>query len=108
LDVPRTIPGLKFFQHPSVQKSLERILFLWAIRHPASGYVQGINDLATPFYLVFLSSLNGTPITAHDPALITTEQFSIVEADTFWCLGQLIDGIQVNPLTHLRSSMYII
>lgn len=26
-----------------------------AIRHPASGYVQGINDLVTPFIVVFLS-----------------------------------------------------
>ncbi|MCH88365.1 TBC1 domain family member 22B-like, partial [Trifolium medium] len=26
-----------------------------AIRHPASGYVQGINDLVTPFFVVFLS-----------------------------------------------------
>lgn len=33
----------------------ERILFTWAIRHPASGYVQGINDLVTPFFVVFLS-----------------------------------------------------
>lgn len=28
---------------------------MWAIRHPASGYVQGINDLVTPFFQVFLS-----------------------------------------------------
>lgn len=34
---------------------MERILFIWAIRHPASGYVQGMNDLVTPFMLVFLS-----------------------------------------------------
>lgn len=33
----------------------ERILFIWAIRHPASGYVQGINDLVTPFFVVFLT-----------------------------------------------------
>ena len=33
----------------------ERILYIWAIRHPASGYVQGINDLVTPFFVVFLS-----------------------------------------------------
>jgi hypothetical protein len=33
---------------------------VWAIRHPASGYVQGINDLATPFYQVFLSAYIGT------------------------------------------------
>ena len=29
-------------------------MYIWAIRHPASGYVQGINDLVTPFFLVFL------------------------------------------------------
>lgn len=37
-------------------QSLERILYVWALRHPASGYVQGINDLATPFFEVFLSA----------------------------------------------------
>lgn len=25
------------------------------MRHPASGYVQGINDIVTPFLVVFLS-----------------------------------------------------
>lgn len=35
---------------------MERILYIWAIRHPASGYVQGINDLVTPLYVVFLSA----------------------------------------------------
>ena len=34
---------------------MERVLFIWAIRHPASGYVQGMNDLVTPFLHVFLS-----------------------------------------------------
>lgn len=34
--------------------ALERILYIWSIRHPASGYVQGINDLVTPFMVVFL------------------------------------------------------
>ena len=41
-------------------QSLERVLYIWAIRHPASGYVQGINDLATPFFQVFLSAYIGT------------------------------------------------
>jgi Rab-GTPase-TBC domain len=40
-------------------QSLERILYVWAIRHPASGYVQGINDLVTPFFQVFLSAFIG-------------------------------------------------
>lgn len=37
----------------------ERILFIWAIRHPASGYVQGINDLVTPFFVVFVCEYIG-------------------------------------------------
>lgn len=38
----------------------ERILFIWAIRHPASGYVQGMNDLVIPFFVVFLCEHTGT------------------------------------------------
>lgn len=37
-----------------LMQGLERILYIWSIRHPASGYVQGINDLVTPFLTVFL------------------------------------------------------
>ena len=32
-----------------------RLLYVWHMRHPASGYVQGINDVVTPFIVVFLS-----------------------------------------------------
>ena len=55
MDCPRTVPDVTFFQKTGIQASLERILYKWAIRHPTSGYVQGINDLATPFLVVFLS-----------------------------------------------------
>ena len=48
-------PLIPIFQQTVVQELFERILFIWAIRHPASGYVQGINDLVTPFFVVFLS-----------------------------------------------------
>ena len=34
---------------------MTRILFTWAVRHPASGYVQGISDLCAPLLLVFIS-----------------------------------------------------
>ncbi|KAG9485439.1 hypothetical protein GDO78_008486 [Eleutherodactylus coqui] len=55
IDIPRTNPLIPLFQQPLVQEIFERILFIWAIRHPASGYVQGINDLVTPFFVVFLT-----------------------------------------------------
>jgi TBC1 domain family member 2 len=159
VDVPRTAPGVPFFQHPAVQKSLERILYIWGIRHPASGYVQGINDLVTPFLAVFVgenfsssSSFNGGggggsgnetgtgsigpppmedwPLTELDLALEPNHQGydaatgnmpgSIMdpspgkgdtgerlrrrwrrrildaEADCYWCLCSLLDGIQDN------------
>jgi len=31
-----------------------RVLFAWSMRHPASAYVQGINDLVAPILLTFL------------------------------------------------------
>ena len=46
IDIPRTHPGIEIFQKKQIQELLERLLFIWSIRHPASGYVQGINDLA--------------------------------------------------------------
>jgi hypothetical protein len=93
-------------------KSLERILYIWAIRHPASGYVQGINDLATPFFQVFLGAYIGMWIineaNAHrtdcdpesfDVVHLDADVLSAVEADSFWCLAKLLDGIQDNYIT---------
>lgn len=50
-------PQIALFQQKLVQEMFERILFIWSIRHPASGYVQGINDLVTPFFIVFLQEV---------------------------------------------------
>ncbi|GBN86495.1 TBC1 domain family member 22B, partial [Araneus ventricosus] len=54
IDVPRMSPLVPLFQQEIVQMAFERILYILAIRHPASGYVQGMNDLVTPFFVVFL------------------------------------------------------
>lgn len=56
IDVKRTNPTLKLYSYSATQVSLRKILYLWAVRHPASGYVQGINDLSTPFYQIFLNN----------------------------------------------------
>jgi len=102
-----------------VRQSLERILYVWAIRHPASGYVQGINDLVTPFYQVFLSAYIGvvhlSPVALcltyrdialtdcdpenFDPAALAPNVLNAVEADSFWCLSRLLDGIQDNYIS---------
>ncbi len=80
-----------------------RILFSWTMRHPASGYVQGINDLAAPLILVFLTEYLNHPnqdniyeISEKDLEEIEHETLIKVEADTFWCLSKLVDDIQDN------------
>jgi hypothetical protein len=55
VDVPRTAPEVGLFRNDRVRQCLSRLLYIWAMRHPASSYVQGINDLATPLISVFLS-----------------------------------------------------
>ncbi|ORX67379.1 RabGAP/TBC [Linderina pennispora] len=96
IDVPRTRPDSPVIQHVRVQRSLERALYCWAVRHPASGYVQGINDLLTPFYCVFLGEAEVDSVS--DQALAETE------ADAFWCLTRLLDGIQDN-YTHAQPGI---
>lgn len=100
IDIPRMSPLISLFQQSTVQLIFERILYIWAIRHPASGYVQGMNDLVTPFFLVFLqekvpSSLF-QDIENFDVASLPKEQRDVIEADTFWCLSKFLDGIQDN------------
>ncbi|XP_058780268.1 GTPase-activating protein GYP1-like [Vicia villosa] len=94
VDCPRTVPDVSFFQQPQVQKSLERILYAWAIRHPASGYVQGINDLVTPFFVVFLSEYLEGSIDTWTMSDLSSDKISNVEADCYWCLSKLLDGMQ--------------
>ena len=99
-DVTRTQPEVKIFSHAIIQTMMIRILFTWSMRHPASGYVQGINDLAAPLIVVFLTefveNLNETNIYEISDTQIeqmTEESISSAEADVFWCLSKLVDDI---------------
>ena len=98
IDVPRTNPHLELYSYEATQRSLERILYVWAVRHPASGYVQGINDLVTPFWQVFLATYitDSDVETGMDPGQLPKAVLDAVEADSFWCLTKLLDGIQDN------------
>ncbi|XP_071960830.1 TBC1 domain family member 22B-like isoform X2 [Antedon mediterranea] len=99
IDIPRTNPLIPLFQQELVQQIFERILYIWAIRHPASGYVQGINDLVTPFFVVFLSEYLGDNVKRvedYDVKQLNGDKLRVIEADTFWCMSKLLDGIQDN------------
>lgn len=98
VDIPRTAPDLPLFHSDEVRRSLERVLYIWAIRHPASGYVQGMNDLVTPFYAAFLADrVCAGDLQASneiDTSSIGAGLLDAVESDTYWCLTKLLDGIQ--------------
>ncbi|CCH61151.1 hypothetical protein TBLA_0E00900 [Henningerozyma blattae CBS 6284] len=101
IDIPRTNPHITLYQFKSVQKSLQRILYLWAIRHPASGYVQGINDIVTPFFQTFLTEYLSVSqiddVEKLDPeTYMTSDQINNLEADTFWCLTKVLEQITDN------------
>ncbi|XP_032445009.1 TBC1 domain family member 22A isoform X2 [Xiphophorus hellerii] len=95
IDIPRMNPENLVLQ-PKVTEIFERILFIWAIRHPASGYVQGINDLVTPFFVVFVFEYIEEEVENFDVSSLQEEALRNIEADSFWCMSKLLDGIQDN------------
>lgn len=95
IDIPRMNPESLVLQ-PKVTEIFERILFIWAIRHPASGYVQGINDLVTPFFVVFVFEYIEEEVENFDVSSLEEEALRNIEADSFWCMSKLLDGIQDN------------
>jgi hypothetical protein len=98
VDIPRTAPDLPLFHCEEVRRSMERILYIWSIRHPASGYVQGMNDLITPFYSCFLADrvcMGDLKATNEiDTGKLGLGLLEAIESDTYWCLTKLLDGIQ--------------
>ncbi len=93
VDLPRTCPHTPFFQQQRVQDAMERILYIWAIRHPASSYVQGMNDLLTPLYIISLYP-HFNDVLRCDVQQIDPKILMDVEADAYWCLTKILDGIQ--------------
>ncbi|KAH0790851.1 TBC domain containing protein [Histomonas meleagridis] len=96
-DLPRTHSPL--LRNQRVQLLFERVLFVWSVRHPASGYVQGMNDLLQPFFFAFLvphcpNKAVTEIITLNDLDFLSEEVLKEVEADCFWCFSKLLDGLQ--------------
>ena len=75
-------------------------MYVWHMRHPASGYVQGINDIVTPFVVVFLSEYIELNLEALEvPAKLdglSEEELRNIEGDSYFCLSKILDGILDN------------
>ena len=116
IDVKRTNPE-EVFALKVLKDMLVRMLFVWAFKHPSSGYVQGMNDIAATFMYVFLaeavyekkhskptsSELNeddlltsGYNLIIDDVALLSEETLANIEADTFWWMESFLETLQEN------------
>jgi hypothetical protein len=96
-DLPRT--HLSLLRNERVKLLFERVLFVWSVRHPASGYVQGMNDLLQPFFFAFLaphcpSCVDDVIKTPELPSDVSEDALREIEADSFWCFSKLLDGLQ--------------
>ncbi|GJQ14058.1 hypothetical protein GpartN1_g5849.t1 [Galdieria partita] len=121
LDVPRICSDYNLFRLPSLQELLKRILFVWSVRHPACGYVQGMNDILMPLVYVLFSEVYQTKRSYSNPPFpMETENVSSVsircverdevlyledidelstalddlEADIYWCFSSVLESIQ--------------
>ena len=74
----------------------ERILYIWALKHPASGYVQGINDLVTPFFVVFLSQHIG------EFSLKSYKMIVLIPYSRLWLLVVMWEGF-----SHILNKKYL-
>ncbi|XP_063095027.1 TBC1 domain family member 22B isoform X6 [Cavia porcellus] len=107
IDIPRTNPLIPLFQQPLVQEIFERILFIWAIRHPASGsFTQSTRQLhstiqAIPAQIFLfkehreISNIE-EDVENFDVTNLSQDMLRSIEADSFWCMSKLLDGIQDN------------
>lgn len=96
-DLPRT--SVPILRNERVKILFERVLFVYSVRHPASGYVQGMNDVLQPFFFAFL-----LPHTKCENAMQLSKKDNVsdidesilqeIEADCFWCFSKLLDGLQ--------------
>lgn len=90
-----------------MQRTLRRLLYIWGVRHPASGYVQGVNDLVTPFLAVFLSEHFETDdMIVWEASSLTEAQLVAAEADSYWCLCKLVE--RCGPLDTCNSSFTVV
>lgn len=101
VDIPRTLTEYKLFTNEKVKTMMLRLLFVWSKRNPASGYVQGFNDLCSPFIAVFFTNYLHFSIETFyvkDEEIDTLEEKQLfeIEADTYWCFKKTMENIQFN------------
>ena len=91
VDAPRTCPGSPLFAHDRVQALVVNVLYVWAVKHPASGYVQGMNDLLAVFLVVLVDEVSeGDHV---DVATLSDDVLDDVAADAYGLLNGVLESL---------------
>ena len=91
-DLPRTT--FASLRNEFIMKLQEHVLFIWAVHHPASGYVQGMNDILAPIIFVMLSESIPDIDYSQENLDLSYINFAELEADCYWCYSELLDRIR--------------
>lgn len=103
-DVLRTQPEIALFRLDIIRNVMNNILCVCHYRNPASGYVQGMNDILSAIVVAFLmdyvpdldpitfeTSRNITEIFEKEPNILKE-----LEPDCYWCLTKIVEPIIEN------------
>ena len=93
LDIPRTYTGPEFasiIDDSRLRALLERVLFLFAHRTVACGYVQGHNDLAIPLLAVLITSATGEEESGINAHTLSNEDLTSIECDLYFMFNRLL------------------
>ncbi|ELP84653.1 hypothetical protein EIN_173180 [Entamoeba invadens IP1] len=88
-DLVRPNKDISFLLNSTIQKMMENVLMVWALRHPACGYVQGMSDIVVPLVYVYLTEYT------YDEALTDDRIQRIPETILLWCEADIYYGFDM-------------
>ncbi|BFU23090.1 TBC domain containing protein [Entamoeba histolytica HM-1:IMSS-B] len=96
-DLKRSNKEIPFLFNSKIQTMMENVLLVWALRHPACGYVQGMNDLLVPLIYVYMTEYTyDQELTDERINIIPSMLLECCEADSYWGLDSIMSRIQDN------------
>eukprot|EP01083_Nonionella_stella_P000730 2085_1 len=111
LDIKRiryNFPENQILKNVALQSLLQRVLYMFGLKHSCIGYSHGILDI---LIIITLSLLpphhhqNHTSYHHHHHTHGTISNWEVIEADTYWCLENLFESKQLfNNYTHDLST----
>lgn len=108
-DVQRTHCDSHFFKSPLIKISLARMLLIYAMNHPFTSYIQGMNDLIAPIFCVFageyfnMSYLQLVNNFAKVESDITGDMLQSIEADAYFCFTSFLEPLKQNYMNDFQG-----